>query len=104
LTWKAHTSTSAFQEAFTAIIQQYKADNATRAAKIEEFMLTEATLAGVLKTTTRRTSKNPNKWEKHMAPWFNERCKATRARYRAAVRQNGKLHAHSQDALKHFAQ
>jgi hypothetical protein len=100
--WKAHTSTPEFQEAFTAIAQQHQEENETRATKIEEFLMKEATLAGVLKAYTVRTSRNPNKWAKHMAPWFNDRCKAARARYRAAAHQNGKAHPHTQDALQNF--
>jgi hypothetical protein len=100
--WKAHTSTPEFQEAFTAIAQQYQEENETRATKIEEFLMKEATLAGVLKAYTRRTSRNPNKWAKHMAPWFNNCCKAARARYRAAAHQNGKAHPHTQDALQNL--
>jgi hypothetical protein len=29
-----------------------------------------------------KVQKNPNKWEKHMAPWFEEQCKGTRLKYR----------------------
>lgn len=104
IAWKTHTATPEFHAAFAAVAKKYEDDNATRAAKIEEFMLAEAMVAGVLKTTTKRISKNPNKWAKHMAPWFNEKCKAARARYRSAVHTNGKLHTHSQEALKQFAQ
>jgi hypothetical protein len=47
-------------------------------------------------------AKNPNKWAKHMAPWFNDRCKVARAQYRKAARQNGKMHDYTQAALEQF--
>ena len=46
---------------------------------------------------------NPNKWAKHLAPWFNAKCKDARTRYRTAVKQNRKLHSHTNHALKRYA-
>jgi hypothetical protein len=65
-------------------------------------MIEEAIKAGVLRATKKRIARNPNKWAKHMAPWFNERCRTARTRYRAAAQKNGKVHAHTQEALKKF--
>ena len=84
------------------ILNDYKDNNDERSRKVEIFLIEEATDAGVLKATTRRTSTNPNKWEKHLAPWFTERCKTARTQYRAALKNNGKTHAHTQHALKRY--
>ena len=81
MTWKMHTSTQEFKEVFTEIAQKHEADNDIRVAKVEEFMIEEATRAGVLKATKKRVARNPNKWAKHMVPWFNKRCKTARTRY-----------------------
>jgi hypothetical protein len=79
--WAAHTSTEAFTEAFKAIAIKYAADNNARTAKIEEFLLTEAEIAGVITVQIKRKPKNPNKWAKHLAPWYDAQCKIARARY-----------------------
>lgn len=84
--------------------QQNSLMTTIRTAKIEAFLLAEAVAAGVLVVSTRRTAKNPNKWAKHMAPWFNASCKTARARYRAAAKHNGSLHAHTVDLFKAFVQ
>ena len=75
-----------FATEFRAILTAYENDNDLRSTKLEEFLLVEATRAGVLAVSTKRTAKNPNKWAKHLAPWYDARCKEARARYRAAVK------------------
>jgi hypothetical protein len=75
-----------FAVAFKAITKAYEDNNALRSTKIEAFLLKEATIAGVLEVRSKRVAKNPNKWAKHLAPWFNERCKTARTRYRKAVK------------------
>ena len=84
--WKAHTSMPVFKTAFEAITQEFAQDNDARSAKIELFLLEEATAAGVVTVSQKRTAKNPNKWAKHFAPWFNTNCHKARARYREAVK------------------
>jgi hypothetical protein len=98
--WKAHTSTTQFAAAFTAITTKSEYSNEGCTEKLEAFLLEEALAAGVIEVATRRTAKNPNKWAKHMAPWYTTQCKAARARYRAAVKHNGREHAHAVDAFK----
>ena len=63
-------------------------------------MIAEAVRAGVLKVTPPRSHKNPNKWAKHLAPWFNEQCRQARATYRAASRAQGNHHASATSALQ----
>jgi hypothetical protein len=43
--------------------------------KIEKYLIAEAVTAGVMTKKTITPSKKTNKWEKHMAPWFNDECK-----------------------------
>ena len=62
--WREHTSKAEFIEAFKQIMVDYKENNDLRALKIEEFLIAEATHAGVLSSHTISTSSNPNKWDK----------------------------------------
>jgi hypothetical protein len=50
-----------FAAEFRAILTAYEDDNDLRSAKLEEFLLAEATRAGVLAVSSKRTAKNPNK-------------------------------------------
>ncbi len=45
---------------------------------MEEFLIAEAVSAGVMTKTILTESKNPNKWEKHLAPWYNEECRTAK--------------------------
>ena len=80
--WKAHTSTTNFATAFDHITTQYAHDNERRTQKIEEFLISEALKAGVLKCAHDRIQNNPNKWSKHLAPWFDDACKQEKYLYR----------------------
>jgi hypothetical protein len=63
--WKAHSATDDFATAFTAIIDDTTLTNDDRAAKVEDFLLTQATLAGVVDVSyPHRQFSNPNKWDK----------------------------------------
>ena len=87
--WKQHTNTKEFTDAFLRTIHSTAEDNERQTANLETFLLDEAIAAGVIAVITRRTSRNPNKWAKHLAPWFNAQCKDARTKYRQAVRHNG---------------
>jgi hypothetical protein len=70
--WKAVTSTEEFALTFRAIIEDTSISNDDRSARAEQFLLDQATAAGVVEvTTTHREFTNPNKWDKHLAPWFS---------------------------------
>jgi hypothetical protein len=70
--WTAVTSTEEFALAFRAIIEDTSISNDDRSARAEQFLLDQATAAGVVEvTTTHREFTNPNKWDKHLAPWFS---------------------------------
>jgi hypothetical protein len=69
--WAEHTATPEFAAAFMAIIADHTLTNDARDAQVEEFLLQEATKVGVVKVShARRPFTNPNKWDKHLAPWF----------------------------------
>jgi hypothetical protein len=72
--WNEHTNTEEFITQFTAIMEEHNQDNDRRAIAIEEFMISEAEKAGVIKISNKRNYKNPNRWEKQLAPWFTTEC------------------------------
>ena len=70
--WKAVTSTEEFAAAFRAIVEDDSLSNDDRSTRAEQFLLDQATTAGVVEvTSTHREFINPNKWDKHLAPWFS---------------------------------
>jgi hypothetical protein len=73
-------------------MEEHADDNEKRAASIEAYMIEEAEKAGVVKTITKRKFKNPNRWEKQLAPWFSEECKETRNTYKKTKKQYGRQH------------
>jgi hypothetical protein len=48
--WKAHTSTTTFAAAFDRVTEDNKQDNNVRTKRVEEFLITEAKAAGVIKS------------------------------------------------------
>ncbi len=70
--WKEHTATQEFAEAFTNVSEQYKEDNETRSEKIEQFLIEQALAARVARQKIKRIAANPNRWAKHLAPWYND--------------------------------
>jgi hypothetical protein len=100
--WKEHTSTDSFAVKFDEITNAYKDDNEQKTQQLEEFLIEEAIKAGVVKAKTMRQSKNPNRWAKHLAPWFNEACKEAKREYRKHKRQYGKKHEKTRMAYRIF--
>ena len=76
--WKEHSNEASFVEEFDNITRQFSYDNEMRTCKIEEYLIQEAKKAGVIKVIPIKMQKNPNRWAKHLAPWFGEQCKAAR--------------------------
>ena len=99
ITWKAHTSTTRFATAFDEVTKKYEDDNDLRTEKIEEFLITEAVKIEVMSKTVITESKNPNKWDKHLAPWFTAKCATTRRELRRAQRQFGKSSLQTRRAM-----
>jgi hypothetical protein len=47
--WQAHSNQTSFLEQFNTITSEYKHDNELRTTKLEEFLVAEAQIAGVIK-------------------------------------------------------
>ncbi len=62
----------------------------------------EAVGAGVVRKITITTPKNPNKWGKTLAPWFNEKCREAKRDMGRARRLHGRNDSGSITATKHY--
>ena len=76
--WKAHTSTTEFANKFNDVTSKYAANNEVCTRKMEDFLIAEAQRAEVITSKYYCIQKNPNRWSKHMAPWYDEDCKKTK--------------------------
>lgn len=72
--------------------------NDERTMKIEEYMMAEAQKLGVVKMGTVRRFKNPNRWEKQLAPWFSEECRDKRSQYKMIKKKYGREHPETRQA------
>jgi hypothetical protein len=103
--WHEFSSTNEFAAGFMAIIVDDKLTNDARAARVEEYLLKQATEAGVLEVSSaRRAFNNPNKWDKHLAPWFNTKCTEARRKLKSERHRYGKRHKRTAEAMKEFLQ
>jgi hypothetical protein len=73
--WKTYSSTKEFVERFKKVTTDTTISNEDRARAVEKFLLSEAVKAGAVKQINMKKSRNPNKWIKHMAPWFRDKCR-----------------------------
>jgi hypothetical protein len=101
-TWRAHTATMEFTAAFKDIEHRFAHDNDIRAEQIEEFMIAEAVATGVMTKKAVRVNKNPNKWEKHMAPWYTAECKAAKQKYVRCRKAHGSASPPARQAFKEY--
>jgi hypothetical protein len=92
LKWKEHTATTDFANAFEDIMTRFATDNERRASCIEELFIDEALKAGVIKISKTRKFKNPNRYEKQMAPWFSDACREARNTYKQFKKVHGRKH------------
>jgi hypothetical protein len=53
-------------------------------------LLDQAIEIGVVKKITITPPKNPNKWGKALAPWFNEQCREAKRELARTKREYGK--------------
>lgn len=73
--------------------------NEQRAGAIEQFLIAEAESAGVVKQIELKPHRNPNKWTKQLAPWFNDKCRDSKKAWQAAKY----LHGRDSDKAKQAA-
>ena len=78
--------------------------NAQRASAVEKYILEQAVQAGVVKRITITTPRNPNKWGKTLAPWFDDNCRATKKERARMQRLHGKGDTRSIAATKAYLQ
>ena len=76
--WKVHSNQECFRTEFDDINHKYRKDNDSRTLAVKAFLVKEAEKAGVIKVYKDKLQRNPNRWAKHMAPWFEETCRVTR--------------------------
>ena len=76
--------------------------NEERAAAVEDYILTQATAAGVVKKIEITTPKNPNKWGKTLAPWFDDACRDAKKELATMRRLHGKGDERSLQATKRY--
>lgn len=67
-----------FVAKFTELVTKSTLPNEERAVAVENFLLHAAVTAGVVKKVELRAPRNPNKWGKTLAPWFNDKCRAAK--------------------------
>ena len=80
--WKEHTATLEFAGEFKNVCEQYNEDNETRSMKIEEFLIEQAIAIGVARRKIARIAAYPNRWAKHLAPWYNDQCREAKQKYK----------------------
>jgi hypothetical protein len=100
--WLEFTQRPAFVEALQKLINDAGTNNEERAAAVEEFVLQQAITAGVVKKIATTLPKNPNKWGKTLAPWFNEECREAKKGLAEARRMHGQGDALIVDALRKY--
>ena len=100
--WKEYSNQNSFITEFDTIINQYSHDNEIRTSKVEEFLISAAKKAGVIKTIQNKIQKNPNRWAKHLAPWFEDSCKEARQQYRQLKRVHRKKHVLVKTAYQEY--
>ena len=102
--WATYTSEPDFLREFSHLVHLHEttapspsADpdgalraNTLRAQQVERFLLDHALKAGVVTKTELSVAKNPNKWDKTLAPWFDDHCREQRQLYIDTRRRHGK--------------
>jgi hypothetical protein len=84
------------------IIRNTNNSNDLRAAAVEEYILQQAVKAQVVKEIKITIPKNPNKWGKTLAPWFNEECREAKKLLSEARKLYGKGDERVIQAIKKF--
>ncbi len=88
--WEALGDDASFIERFEMVLQGADSDAAAPVPRVEQFLLAEAVALGVVVKRTVSPSVNPNRVDKHLAPWFTEDCRSARKEYKAMARRHGR--------------
>ena len=73
--WQEFTQRPEFTNDLQALVNDNTCSNDDRAAAVEKYILNKAVETGVVKEFKFTQPRNPNKWGKTLAPWFNDKCK-----------------------------
>ena len=73
--WKEHTNTEAFQQGMDAITGDPELTNEQKTTRMEQYLLEAGEQAGVVRECKLQPPLNPNRWGKHLAPWFDGACR-----------------------------
>ena len=84
------------------MVESTTSSNDERAAAVEAFLLQEAVSAGVVKEIKLTVPRNPNKWGKTLAPWYNETCREAKREMAMARREHGKGDERSLSATRAY--
>jgi hypothetical protein len=68
--WGTYTAQPGFIARFKTLVNRQDISNEVRSNLVEQFLIEEAVLAGVVTTSEIKHPLNPNKWGKNLAPWF----------------------------------
>ena len=100
--WVEHTGQEGFRRGMAAIAECRTMTNEERSTEMERFLLREGQVAGVVSETTVRTPTNPNRWGKHLAPWFEAECHAAKKKYKTTCKTRGKGDEQAKIELKEY--
>ncbi len=88
--WAEHTGREEFRRGMARVTGDDSMSNEARSAAMEQYLLQEGQAAGVVSAHTPRAPINPNRWGKHLAPWFNAACHVAKRQYKETCKSRGK--------------
>ena len=100
--WKEHTSTEEFQQGMEAIVEDTRTTNEEKTDLMEKYFLEAGERAGVIRECSMKPPLNPNRWGKHLAPWFDGDCREAKKQYRGVCREWGRGSREATEALREF--
>jgi hypothetical protein len=87
--WLEFSQKPAFTEGLKELVNDMESSNEARATAVEHYILQQGVAAGVVKEITITQPRNPNKWGKTLAPWFNDDCREAKKAVAEAKRIYG---------------
>ena len=72
------------------IVTDASLSNEARSTAMEQYLLQAGEAAGVISSFQIKAPLNPNRFGKHLAPWFDDSCRHAKAAHRATCHTEGK--------------
>ncbi len=72
------------------IVADSSLSNEEHSAAMEKYFLEAGEAAGVVSAYQIKAPLNPNRWGKHLAPWFDDSCRRAKQHHRATCHTAGK--------------